>query len=169
VDWLLRAFAKTLADVPGAQLRIIGDGPERNSLHQLTRSLGIESQTTFTGALPPDDVFRHLQESRVLVIPSVTFENNPLSGLEALQAGTPIIGNRIGGIPELIEEGRTGNVVDIFDTAHLSEKLTRILIDDQGWIKWSQRSKQLFAETFTPQIHVARLQAAYQQFIHAKA
>lgn len=83
------------------RLVVVGDGPLRE---KLTKADHIE----YVGRKEWQDVKRIVARARFLVIPSECYENNPLSVIESLCLGTPVLGARIGGIPELIEEGRNG-------------------------------------------------------------
>lgn len=86
------------------KLIIVGDGPLLTSYRNEFESSKIE----FTGRLKPEKVLPIIEHARLLVMPSVCYENNPLGIIEALSAGTPVLGANIGGIPELIEENVNG-------------------------------------------------------------
>lgn len=97
------------------KLKIIGGGPLMNNLEKLAIGANIE----FVGYKQWSEIKELVGQSRFSVIPSEWYENNPLSVIEAQCLGTPVLGARIGGIPELIEEGKSGmlfeskNVVDL--------------------------------------------------------
>jgi glycosyltransferase involved in cell wall biosynthesis len=101
VDTLVRAAAAA-----GVPLRVVGDGPLRQSLED--QYGGEDASIRFEGFQSGDDLWALIRGSRALVIPSEWYENAPISVLEAYAAGKPVIGARIGGIPELIEVGATG-------------------------------------------------------------
>lgn len=92
------------------QLRIVGDGPERGAIEELIRGAGPEaiSRIQLLGYKTGEALQRQVGGARFSVLSSEWRENMPYSGLESLAAQTPVIGARIGGIPELVEEGRTG-------------------------------------------------------------
>ena len=79
-------------------LKLIGTGPLENELREKAQGKNIE----FLGSLPPEEVRRHVAKARLLILPSEWYENNPLSIIEALCLGTPVVAARIGGIPELV-------------------------------------------------------------------
>ncbi|MDR1407602.1 MAG: glycosyltransferase [Tannerella sp.] len=87
-------------------LKIIGGGPLSDTLRQQYPQAHIE----FTGQLPADELLPLVQRARFTVMPSIWYENNPYSVIEALCTGTPVLGARIGGIPELIDAGRNGDL-----------------------------------------------------------
>lgn len=99
VDCLLEA-AKQLPH----KLKIIGGGPLLDTYQKRYPHKHIE----FLGQMKPEELYPIVRKARFLVIPSVWYENNPFSVIEALCMGTPVLGSRIGGIPELIEEGYNG-------------------------------------------------------------
>jgi len=99
IDTLLKAAAQ----LPYS-LKVIGGGP----LLEAFRSEFTQKNIDFLGHLPLEKVYEIVREARCVVLPSVWYENNPFSVIEALNMGTPVLGARIGGIPELIEEGVNG-------------------------------------------------------------
>ena len=103
-------------------LHIVGDGPERGAIEQLIASAGPQavSRIHLLGYKSGEDLQREVGNARFTVLSSEWRENMPYSGLESLAAQTPIIGARIGGIPELVEEGATGFVFASGDVDSLS-------------------------------------------------
>ncbi|MDR2776132.1 MAG: glycosyltransferase [Tannerella sp.] len=114
VDTLLEAAGQVTYP-----LKIIGGGP----LLDLYRTKYPHRQIEFLGHVQPDKLYPIIQKARFLVIPSVWYENNPFSAIESLCLGTPVLGARIGGIPELIEEGKNGFLFRSGNTAELRDKI----------------------------------------------
>ncbi|UHD17112.1 glycosyltransferase family 4 protein [Thiocapsa bogorovii] len=112
--------AAALADVP---LRIIGTGPEEEMLRALAEQTG--GQVEFLGYLAGEDLQKAIKASRALVLPSEWYENAPISVLEAYALGRPVIGARIGGIPELIRSGETGDTFESGDEEALAAVLLK--------------------------------------------
>jgi glycosyltransferase involved in cell wall biosynthesis len=108
------------AAVQGAYpIKIIGGGP----LLDRYRTKYSRRHIEFLGHVPPDELYPIVQKARFLVIPSVCYENNPYSVIEALCMGTPALGARIGGIPELIKEGKNGFLFQPGNVAELKDKI----------------------------------------------
>lgn len=107
---LLQAFARARAQgLPEDYgLAIVGDGPARAELEQLSAELGLGDAAAFLGYKSGDELRALVRGARFSVVPSTWYENMPFSVVESLLAGTPVLGSRIGGIPELVDEGRTG-------------------------------------------------------------
>jgi glycosyltransferase involved in cell wall biosynthesis len=131
VDVLVRAFALVAAQRPHARLSIVGSGDARADHEALARQLGIASSITFTGALHGAQLSAAYASARALVLPSLTdAESFGMTLVEAMSSARPVVGSAVGGIPDVIEDGRTGLVVPPGDAAALSAALLRLLDDD---------------------------------------
>ena len=101
------------------KLKIIGGGPQLDAYRYIYANDRIE----FCGQITPEALYPIVRKARALVLPSICYDNNPFSVIEALCMGTPVVGSRIGGIPELIEEGQNGFLFEAGDARDLTEKL----------------------------------------------
>lgn len=108
----------------GVRLAIAGDGPMRQSLEAIAQ--GATDRIELLGFRSGDELARLVRGARAVVAPSEWYENAPLSVLEALAAGKPLIGSRIGGIPELVDEGRTGWLFPAGDIDALAALLQKV-------------------------------------------
>lgn len=113
LDVLCDAFALVASSVPDARLIIVGDGPERAGIERRIATSGLTERILTTGQIPRDD----LMASQLLgladaFVTASTTENQPLSVMEAMIAGLPIVGPRARGIPELVADGVTGRLVE---------------------------------------------------------
>lgn len=124
VDVLIRAFGRAQESLPdGLRLAIVGDGPMRSELEDLASGLG--ERVTFLGYRSGRELRGLVKGALFSVVPSTWCENMPFSVVESLLAGTPIIGSDLGGIPEMVTDGRTGFVFPAGDVAALSDRLVR--------------------------------------------
>jgi glycosyltransferase involved in cell wall biosynthesis len=131
---LLRAFATVARRYDGVQLVIIGDGPLKRSLQALAASAGLSERVEFLGGRPHDEVLSWMRKAAMLVLPGIRTSTGREEGLgmvllEAAATGLPVIGSRVGGIPECILEGRTGFLVPERDEAALAERMGELLED----------------------------------------
>ena len=130
---------KTLTTVAAGlpyRLVVIGDGPLKNSLPQAPN---IE----YKGRKDWAEIKETVRRARFLVVPSECFENNPLSVIEAKCLGTPVLGARIGGVPELIQEEKEGFCFKSGDAEDLSASIERMFslkFDYDGIAKKAQDS-----------------------------
>jgi rhamnosyl/mannosyltransferase len=131
VDVLLRAFARLVADVPDARLRLVGSGDAVEDQRELAYSLHITDHVEFAGELTGQDLIDAYSRARALVLPSLTeAESFGMTLIEAMACARPVIGSAIGGIPYVIDDGRTGLLVPPGDVGALSAACRRLLTDD---------------------------------------
>ena len=127
-DTLIAAAARIVSERPETEFLIVGDGVLRDSLERRVSELGLSRQIRFLGER--SDVAGLLASSDVFVLPSRS-EACPNSVLEAMAAGLPIVATRVGGVPELIDSGRTGLLVDADRPAELAEAVLDLIDDPQ--------------------------------------
>ena len=132
--YLLRAFARVARTHDAVRLLIIGDGPLRRPLRALAASLGVGDRVEFLGALPHAEVLSSMRKAAMLVLPGIRTATGREEGLgmvllEAAATGVPIIGSRVGGIPECIVDGKTGFLVPERDEETLARRMAELLED----------------------------------------
>lgn len=115
----------TAARDAGIRLFIAGTGPEEKRLRELATTL--RANVEFLGFRTGDDLRRIVQGALAVVLPSEWYENNPMSVLEAFSLERPVVGARIGGIPELVVEGSTGLLFESGNVADLTRALRAVI------------------------------------------
>lgn len=145
VEVLLRA----MQDI-SLPLDIVGTGPEMENLQNMARALQLRN-VFWHGKLPPTEVARMLSRSIASIVPSVWYENYPLSILESLAQGTPVIGSTIGGIPELITNDINGVLVPAGDVHGLQEVLKDVESHPERWKNMADGCTRSVAEKTTSQ------------------
>jgi glycosyltransferase involved in cell wall biosynthesis len=123
-DLLIDAAAQLLTVVPDATFEIIGGGPELVTLLTRADAAGVGHAFNFLG--PREDVAARLAAADIFVLPSRS-EAFPNAVLEAMGAGLPIVATRVGGIPELIDDDKTGLLVPPGDARALADALQRLM------------------------------------------
>ena len=116
------------------RLNIVGQGEERAPCEQRVRELGWEGSVRFWGQLDSRRITGVYRQTDVLLLPSVWPENQPVSITEAMAARIPVIASRMGGIPELVEEGKTGYLFRAGDARELAQKM-RVFLEDPGKLR----------------------------------
>jgi L-malate glycosyltransferase len=124
VDVFLRAAAALRRDHADVEFYIIGDGPLRESLQQLARELGIADACTFTGHL--DNCLPLLRQMSALLITS-DHEGTPMTALEALALGVPLVSHAVGGLPDLLRAASRSTLVATQDPAEFARQTARVL------------------------------------------
>jgi glycosyltransferase involved in cell wall biosynthesis len=107
----VETLIKAAASLPEIEMSIIGDGPERQRLERLAYELAPHS-VRFLGFESGEVLARHRRQARAMLLPTISYENSPLTVLEALAQGVPVIASNIGGIPELVKDGLSGLLVE---------------------------------------------------------
>ena len=156
VEDLLKAHATA----QGAwRLVIAGTGPLFDELRRKYPA------AEFRGHLTGIDLERTIREAGVIVVPSVWHENSPLSILEAMAHGKPIVASRIGGIPELVRDGTTGLLFDPGDVVQLSEKVRTLLVDRSRREVFGRNARKTVENEYSLEEHGATLLSLYEDLI----
>ncbi len=168
--YLLRAFERLAQQHDDVELVIIGDGPLRNSLQALAQSLVPSRPVRFLGALPHDQVLAWLRKAAVLVLPSVRTSSGRIEGLgmvvlEASATGVPVVGSRIGGIPEAIVDGETGFLVPERDVDALAGRLDDLLDDPALRLRMGMQARAFIMKCFDIRQQTSRLEDFYDSVL----
>jgi glycosyltransferase involved in cell wall biosynthesis len=132
--YLVEACRTLARDGIDVHCSLIGDGPDRAKLERLIADTGLKDRVSITGGLTQDRVAMLLRGADVLVAPSVPTaggkrEGIPVVLMEALSSGIPVVASNLSGIPELVEDGLTGLLVEPRDAAGIAAALTRLEAD----------------------------------------
>jgi glycosyltransferase involved in cell wall biosynthesis len=142
VDVLLRAAALVSAVVPQVAFLVVGDGPLRPELERRATVLGLAGTVTFTGYR--SDAPRLVSGLDVLAVPSRA-DGSPLVVCEAMAAGVPVVASRVGGLPDLVEDGGSGLLVRPGEPEHLARALVSLLLDPEAARRLGERGRSLAA------------------------
>ena len=156
---LLDAFALVLQQDPDVTLAIVGDGPERLGLRAHANRLKIGHAVTFCGMLQGEDLVHALQEATLFLTASLT-ENMPLSVLEAMASGLPVIAPAAKGLPGIIHDSVNGYLVAPNDPIEMAAATLKLLSEPGRAKKYAENARQT-ALHFSTQHVGARLEAAY--------
>ncbi|WP_147046789.1 glycosyltransferase family 4 protein [Methylobacterium gnaphalii] len=155
LDTLVRAGALSRQPVT-----IVGTGPMEETLRALAAETGADVR--FLGFRTGEALHEAIRGCRAVVLPATWYENAPISVLEAYALGRPVIGTRIGGLPEMIREGETGAIVPPGDAEALAAALTRFAALPSESLSAMGRAGRLWVETdFSREAYRDRLLALY--------
>ncbi len=134
----------------GVRLQIAGTGPYEKELKKL--AIKHDGKISFLGYCSGDKLWTLIREARAIVLPSQWYENAPISILEAYASGKPVIGARIGGIPEMVIDKETGFLFESGDTMELASRLAEVEELSNGEIaNMGYASREYVSTTFTNQ------------------
>lgn len=138
------------------ELTLLGDGPDRGFLENLSKEMGIEDRVHFGGFVDQDTIARTLRESDVFVLPSFA-EGIPVALMEAMAIGIPVITTYVGGITELVIDGETGQVCYPSDPEGLAQAIARYADDPKFCKTISRNARDKVADEFNIEPQVDKL------------
>jgi glycosyltransferase involved in cell wall biosynthesis len=162
---LIEAVGELRGRWPDLHLVIAGEGAERPLLERIRAELGLEGRVHLPGAR--DDVPDLLAAFDVAVCCS-DFEGGPLSVMEYMGAGLPVVGTRVGGLPELVRDGATGILVEPRDPAALSNAVARLLDDPLLAARMGEAGRLLRDEEYSLEAWIERLEQLYQRLLASR-
>lgn len=160
MDILLKSFALLLPRFPGLRLKIIGDGPDRETLHHLAGELSISDVITWAGEIPRKEAIRQMKNMDIVVIPS-RFEGFGLTAIEAMALKKPVIASNTGGLPEIINDRETGWLVPPEDPIALAKALTELIDNPALREKLGAAGRRKVGEKFSFTTFARQIEALY--------
>lgn len=148
-----------------APVVIVGDGPQRGELEARASDLVAAGKVHFLGALSSSQVREQRARCRVVVVPSEWYENAPYAVLEGFEAGRPVVASRIGGIPEQVQQERTGLLVGPGVADELARAVTRLLDDPDLSAQLSSQAYQRLIEKYSPATYLKTLRKIYGEVL----
>ena len=155
VDTLIDA----VRELPGATLYITGEGPQRAELEALAEGA---DNVKFVGHVEQRVLRELVGGAMFVVIPSLCYENAPMSVYEAFALGVAVVGSRIGGIPELIKDGETGLLFHPGDSEDLRDKIQSMLADKPRAIAMGAKARQRAGNEFGAARHYDAVMRVYR-------
>lgn len=159
-------LVEAINNIPGARLIIAGDGPEKENIQAYIKEHKLENRITLLGYLNQNDIRENIRKCRFVTVPSICFENCPYSVLEATEIGKPIIGSKIGGIPELVKDDVNGYTYTYDCIDDLTDKLRILFENDEKVNEFSNNSKRLYKENYSAEAYYNKLMTVYNKYIN---
>ena len=143
------------------KLKIIGEGPLKENLKLKVKNEKLNN-IDFLGYKSGDVLKNEIKNSIAVILPSRWYENNPRAVLEAFALGKPVIGARIGGIPELVSDGVTGYTFKPDNIEDLREKILDLIEKTDKIVQMGRNVRGFVEENFNPEKHYKELMKIYQ-------
>ncbi len=160
---LLKAV-KELRELGKIALRIAGDGPQRPELEQYVRENELADQVSFLGFQTGQKLRDTVERCRCVILPSECYENCPYSILEAMVKGRPCIVSNLGGLPELVEDGKNGYVFQARDVDSLRGAIEKLLsLNAEEYSGMCTDALNKAKEEFDPNRYLDRLFGEYRR------
>jgi glycosyltransferase involved in cell wall biosynthesis len=157
---LVRATAMVAERAPGLRVEVAGGGPCREDLDRLAAELGVGDRISFLGEA--HDVPAILRRARMFILPSRS-EGIPLTALEAMACGLPVVATRVGGLPEVVDDGVTGLLVPPADPEALAAALLKLWDDPSRGDRMGWAGRRRVEDRFDVRRMVAQYEAIYRQ------
>jgi glycosyltransferase involved in cell wall biosynthesis len=144
---------------------MVGDGPDRERLEQLAHDLGIARASYFVGY--QSDVAGYYRLFDAFVLPSVN-EGTPVSAIEALASGTPVVANRVGGVPDVVSDGVDGFLVEPGDVEGAADRLAELASDPELRTRLGESGRREMFERYSVSRLVDDVDRLYRTLLAAK-
>lgn len=158
----IRRLIDVMKDFPDVKLYVAGTGPICKELENRATD-----NITFLGFISGDLLIETIRNASFVIVPSECEENNPLTIIESYSFGKPVIGSRIGGIPELIEENKTGFIFNSFDSESLKNAINKaISLSDDEYEDFSLSAREFANKHFDSDNYYQCLMNIYNKAIN---
>jgi glycosyltransferase involved in cell wall biosynthesis len=147
-----------------AQLYVVGEGELEESLKTYAEQRGL-SNVSFLGYLDTPKLIPVIQGAAFTVLPSECYENYPMTALESFACGTPVIGSRTGGIPEIVKDGHNGLLFEPGNARQLAQKIQYLLDNPDLTITMGRNGRQQVETVNNPQTHYEDIMAIYERLM----
>lgn len=164
-DVLLRGFARLAGTRSEVRLLFVGEGPRRAELEALAAALGIADRVYFTGYQPDPENYLRLMDVFALTSRS---EGMPLAVLEAWAADVPVVATAVGGLPGMIEDGRTGLLLPPHDDAAVARAFARVLDDRPLAARLRMAAREEFDRAYQLDAMAERYERHYRDLLTKK-
>ncbi len=162
---MIRAFGRLRRRAGHAHLLLVGDGPSRGELEALVRAEGLEECVHFAGV--QNDVVPYLKLMDVFALSSVS-EGIPLVILEAMAAGIPVVSTAVGGVPEIVTDGKTGRLVPAEDVEAFGRILVELFEDAARRRTLGQAGRELVEREYSLERMARTYTEAYRRLLDLK-
>jgi len=162
INYLIEAFSLLVKKYRDINLVILGDGEDRIELEELTNKLDISNRVYFLGSIP--NARKYFINFDIFVLPSL-MDFLPIAIIEALAMGRAIVATNVGGIPEIIEDGKMGILVPAGDSKVLADAIERLIVDRELREKVGENGYKRFKEEFTVEKMVEKTNEIYKSLI----
>ena len=157
---LLKAAAK----VPSLPLKILGDGPLENEIKKFISENNLKN-IELLGYQPQKQFEKYLANALVTILPSDCFENCPLTVINSLYLGTPVIASRTGGIPDFVPEEKAGWLFSPGNVDELTQKLHMVENNKNKIIEMRSKVREWGVEQFSPETNYKKLMKIYEEIM----
>lgn len=161
---LIQAIPRVTRRYKDVKFVIAGEGlhNERKNLANFAAKLGVKGKTSFTGYFPDEELPKLYQASDIFLFPTL-YENLPFAVLEALSTGLPVVTTKVGGIPEVITDGKNGFLVEPANPEKLADRISSLLDDSEKASEMGKLGRKVVEEKFDWEHIVDKVVKVYKE------
>lgn len=164
IDILIKVIPVVIESIPDLSVYLAGYGYQKNELENLVKKLKLEKHVKFLGFISEKNKYQYYKSSKIIVIPS-RWDVLPITLYEAMASGKPVVASNVGGIPDAIDDGKTGFLFESENEVDLAEKIVKLLKDKKlrdemgksakekakqfEWSKIAEKTVEVYKEVIT--------------------
>ncbi|MBI1936238.1 glycosyltransferase [Candidatus Woesearchaeota archaeon] len=169
-EYLIRAIPMVLEKLPNSKLLIVGDGPEKERLENLTNELKLNRNVIFAGKVINQDLPKYYATADIFVGPSIVAKGGDTEGLgivflEAIASGTCVVGTNVGGIPDIIKNNETGLLVEEKNLEELAKAIVKLLKDKKLQQKLKKNAMNHIRKNYSWDIVAEKFSSLYAKIL----
>lgn len=168
IEYLIEAIPHVVKKHDNCSFVFAGDGAIRQQAENLARKLDISEYIIFEGFVPYAKINRYYQQCDIVVIPSVWPEPFGRSLIEAMACGKPVIATKAGGIPEIVEHGETGLLVEPANSGEIANALTLLLDNDEMRMEMGRRGRKVVEEKYSAEAIARKVLIVYETILNKR-
>ncbi|MEA5579248.1 glycosyltransferase [Anabaena sp. UHCC 0451] len=170
ISYCIEAISQLIKDYPNLEYNIIGDGNLKADLEQLIKKLNLQSNVKLLGSKQQQEIIDILNQSHLFIATSITAKDGdqegPINTLkEAMAMGLPVISTWHGGIPELVEDGVSGFLVNERDSEAIAQRLLYLIEHPETWTQMGQAGRRRVEEKYNMELLNDELVKIYQHLL----
>lgn len=153
IEYLIKAVPLVTEEIKNCKFTIIGGGPLEGILHNLSAELGVDRYIDFKGNVSDSELIQYYQNSDIFILPCVVTENGdcdgiPVAMMEAMAVGLPVISTNVSGIPELVEDGVSGILVQPKDDKAIADAIVALCSDRELRVRMGELGRKIIERKF---------------------
>jgi len=165
-SFLIKAFSKVEERYPNVELYMVGEGELKEELVKLARDLGVEEKVHFTGHIPYKSVFDLLKRTDILVMPSIyESETFGVAALEASAMEIPVIASRVGGVHDVVKDGKTGFLVEKKNVEQLANAVFKLIENEKIRELMGKYGRRFVKEKYEWDRNVYQMEGLYSELL----
>ncbi|NOY89396.1 MAG: glycosyltransferase family 4 protein [FCB group bacterium] len=169
-DILLRAMAKVVREFPNIELNIAGEGELREKLETMIINLNLEKKVNLLGFIRNEEIYSFIKQHHFMVMPSIMeSESFGVAALEAQASGRAVIASNVGGIPEVLVDGKTGILLPKGDVDRLAQAILKLANDYDLMQKMGNAGYEFVKENYSWDKSLDMMTTLYEKLINEKS